>query len=109
MVPLRRPNDGEMKGISRAFHTRAQGTDPAESSRARAEADYQTRDWTFRAGAQSRRDGVIVAWHEVPGKAAAQKNRPVGYGMRARRPGPRAISLKMCVVFLKGRLITPIL
>jgi hypothetical protein len=40
MVPLRRSNDGEMKGISRAFHTRAEGTDPAESGRARAEADY---------------------------------------------------------------------
>ena len=32
-----------MKGISRAFHTLAEGTDPAESGRARAEADYQTR------------------------------------------------------------------
>src|SRR5271156_3864128 len=32
-------------------------------------------------GAQSRRDGPIVAWHEVPGKAPPQKNRPVGHGM----------------------------
>jgi hypothetical protein len=32
-----------MKGISRAFHTLAEGTDPAESGRARAEADDQTR------------------------------------------------------------------
>jgi hypothetical protein len=32
----------------------------------------------------SRRDGAIVAWHEVPGKASPQKSRPVGYGvMRA--------------------------
>ena len=29
----------------------------------------------------SRRDGAIVAWHEVPGTSATQKNRPVGYGM----------------------------
>jgi hypothetical protein len=27
-----------------------------------------------------RRDSVIVAWHEVPG-IAAQKSRPVGYGL----------------------------
>src|ERR1700722_19178248 len=29
----------------------------------------------------SRRDGAIVARHEVPGKAPPQKSRPVGYGM----------------------------
>src|SRR4029077_14275790 len=29
----------------------------------------------------SRRDGAIVAWHEVPGTAAPQKSRPVGYGV----------------------------
>ena len=29
----------------------------------------------------SRRDSVIVARHEVPGKASSRKNRPVGYGM----------------------------
>jgi hypothetical protein len=29
----------------------------------------------------SRRDGTIVAWHEVPGTAAIQNSRPVGYGM----------------------------
>src|ERR1700730_1691967 len=29
----------------------------------------------------SGRDGAIVAWHEVPGKAPPQKSRPVGYGM----------------------------
>jgi hypothetical protein len=26
-----------------------------------------------------RRDDAIVAWHEVPGRAPPQKNRPVGY------------------------------
>jgi hypothetical protein len=30
---------------------------------------------------QSRRDGVIVAWHEVPGTARPQKSRCVGYGL----------------------------
>src|SRR5580704_7048888 len=29
----------------------------------------------------SRRDGAIVAWHEVPGTAPSQKSRPVGYGV----------------------------
>ena len=29
----------------------------------------------------SRRDRLIVAWHEVPGTAPSQKSRPVGYGM----------------------------
>ena len=29
----------------------------------------------------SRRDGAIVAWHEVPGTASSQKSRPVGYGV----------------------------
>ena len=29
----------------------------------------------------SRWDGAIVAWHEVPGTAPPQKNRPVGYGV----------------------------
>jgi hypothetical protein len=24
---------------------------------------------------------VIVAWHEVPGKASSQESRPVGYGL----------------------------
>ena len=27
------------------------------------------------------RDSMIVAWHEVPGRAPPQKIRPVGYGM----------------------------
>ena len=30
---------------------------------------------------ESRRDGPIVAWHEVPGTKPSQKSRPVGYGM----------------------------
>jgi multidrug efflux pump subunit AcrB len=29
----------------------------------------------------SRRDGAIVAWHEVPGTSPPQKSRPVGYGL----------------------------
>src|SRR5271157_2538960 len=29
----------------------------------------------------SRRDGAIVAWHEVPGTAPPQRSRPVGYGV----------------------------
>ena len=29
----------------------------------------------------SRRDGAIVAWHEVPGTGPFQKSRPVGYGV----------------------------
>ena len=29
----------------------------------------------------SRRDGAIVAWHEVPGTAPPQESRPVGYGV----------------------------
>src|ERR1700726_4124692 len=29
----------------------------------------------------SRRDDVIVAWHEVPGTTPPQKSRPVGYGV----------------------------
>jgi hypothetical protein len=37
--------------------------------------------------AQSRRDGAIVAWHEVPGTALPQKSRPVGHGKTRRWPG----------------------
>jgi hypothetical protein len=40
----------------------------------------------------SRRDGLIVARHEVPGTAPARKNRPVGHGMIRRRPSARGIS-----------------
>src|SRR5271165_2360109 len=39
----------------------------------------------------SRRDGAIVAWHEVPGTAPPQKSRPVGYGVI--RAGGRADSM----------------
>jgi hypothetical protein len=39
----------------------------------------------------SRRDGAIVAWHEVPGTAPPQKSRPVGYGVI--RPGVRTDSM----------------
>jgi hypothetical protein len=45
-----------------------------------------------KGGTQSRRDGPIVAWHEVPGTAPPQKSRPVGHGMIGRRPNPRGIS-----------------
>ena len=38
----------------------------------------------------SRRDGAIVAWHEVPGTTPPQKSRPVGYGVI--RAGMRADS-----------------
>jgi hypothetical protein len=38
----------------------------------------------------SRRDDVIVAWHEVPGTTPPQKSRPVGYGVI--RAGMRADS-----------------
>jgi hypothetical protein len=40
----------------------------------------------------SRRDGAIVAWHEVPGQAPTPKSRPVGYGVI--RAGFRATSMK---------------
>ena len=39
----------------------------------------------------SRRDGAIVAWHEVPGTAPSQKRRPVGYGVM--RTGVRTDSM----------------
>ena len=39
----------------------------------------------------SRRDRLIVAWHEVPGKAPPEKNRPVGYGVT--RAGVRIDSM----------------
>src|SRR5580704_3761517 len=38
----------------------------------------------------SRRDGAIVAWHEVPGTAPPHESRPVGYGVI--RAGLRADS-----------------
>src|SRR3984893_9178874 len=39
----------------------------------------------------SRRDRLIVAWHEVPGSAPPQNSRPVGYGVI--RAGVRADSM----------------
>ena len=35
----------------------------------------------FWADISSQGDGMIVAWHEVPGTTPPQKSRPVGYGM----------------------------
>src|ERR1700735_5656278 len=55
-----------------------------------------------RRKAQSRREGPIVAWHEVPGTAPPQKNRPVGHGMIGRRPNPRGLSSKGRAVFFKA-------
>ena len=55
--------------------------------------------------AQSRRDGLIVAWHEVPGTAPPQKNRPVGRGMLGRGPNHRVERARRDFC---GRLITPI-
>jgi hypothetical protein len=39
----------------------------------------------------SRRDRLVVAWHEVPGSAPPQNSRPVGYGVI--RAGVRADSM----------------
>ena len=39
----------------------------------------------------SRRDRLIVAWHEVPGSTPPQNSRPVGYGVI--RAGVRADSM----------------
>ena len=43
----------------------------------------------------SRRDGAIVAWHEVPGSAPPQKSRPVGYGLIP--AGVRTRSMQLCL------------
>jgi hypothetical protein len=48
---------------------------------------------------QSRRDGPIVAWHEVPGTAPPQKSRPVGYGLI--RAGIRTDSMIEVISSLK--------
>jgi hypothetical protein len=40
----------------------------------------------------SRRDGPIVAWHEVPGKSSSEESRPVGYGLIRVRAGERTDS-----------------
>jgi hypothetical protein len=50
----------------------------------------------------SRRDGPIVAWHEVPGTAPTPKNRPVGHGMIGRRPNPEMFHVERCAVFLRS-------
>jgi hypothetical protein len=39
----------------------------------------------------SRRDGAIVAWHEVPGTVPPRQSRPVGYGMI--RAGLRSVEI----------------
>jgi hypothetical protein len=49
--------------------------------------------------AQSRRDGPIVAWHEVPGTGPPPKSRPVGHGMIGRRPNPRGVFCRKGVPF----------
>ncbi len=49
----------------------------------------------------SRRDGAIVAWHEVPGTAPPQKSRPVGYGVI--RAGVRTDSM---IGVTKFRILT---
>jgi two-component system sensor kinase FixL len=47
-------------------------------------------------GEISRRDGAIVAWHEVPGTAPSHKFRPVGYGVTAfRRFRKRLLAQKL--------------
>ena len=47
-------------------------------------------------------DGAIVAWHEVPGTSATQKNRPVGNGMI--RAGQRTDSMIGVAKFsIRGR------
>jgi hypothetical protein len=51
--------------------------------------------------AQSRRDGSIVVWHEVPGTAPHQKSRPVGHGTIGCRPNPRGLSSKERLAFLR--------
>ena len=44
----------------------------------------------------SRRDGAIVAWHEVPGTVPPQKSRPVGYGV-IRAGVPTDSEPKLCL------------
>ena len=39
-------------------------------------------------------------WHEVPGNASLEKNRPVGYGMIG-AANPRGVSLRKVAVFFK--------
>jgi hypothetical protein len=55
----------------------------------------------------SRRDGAIVAWHEVPGKAPPKKSRPVGYGVI--RVGVRTDSMIAVAKFRMQKLETFVL
>ena len=55
----------------------------------------------------SRRDGAIVAWHEVPGTGATQKSRPVGYGVI--RAGVRTDSMIAVAKFRMQKLETFVL
>src|SRR5271165_3331296 len=52
----------------------------------------------------SRRDRLIVAWHEVPGTTPPPKSRPVGYGVI--RAGGRADSMIGLTKFQIRRLKT---
>ena len=83
--------DGSFEGrFSQALHARLRSGCP-----------YGTRWQTFRKQhlakaccEMSRRDGAIVAWHEVLGTAPPQKSRPVGCGViRAGVPTDSMIGL----------------
>src|ERR1700759_4188418 len=51
----------------------------------------------------SRRDGAIVAWHEVPGTAPTQKSRPVGYGVIRATRNTSGISCARSYPYPTGR------
>src|ERR1700726_1585069 len=68
MVPIAATVGSTLKKRVRS-DTGAQGETPAYQRLAKACCEM------------SRRDGAIVAWHEVPGTAPPQKSRPVGYGV----------------------------
>ena len=81
-------------GISYADHTIPYGTffrgTLFQALRARLRSGLSLRDALADISQQhparaccemSRRDGAIVAWHEVPGTAPSKKSRPVGYGL----------------------------
>jgi len=53
------------------------------------------------AASGSRRDTPIVAWHEVPGKPALERNRPVGYGMIGLTEAQGCFSSRCAPCFLK--------
>src|ERR1700723_2297755 len=70
---------------NRAGHGAARQPVP-QGKTARSWLSTNTTNLSFRTLAKaccemSRRDGAIVAWHEVPGTAPPQKGRPVGYGL----------------------------